>query len=315
MENKENLIKGSASITADPTTGMRSVVKPTEDYNMAEILESCTKKGISPVEAMLGGMGIDMDDVDSARGDILKLNRLIIEMKNGTRTKVKFKDLPEYIQDEATRMIGNNPQLLQSFTNEFIAEQVKEFENTTANQTYTMEDVDTGEKKNYSTMLDEQDELFESYRDNADATELYDMYFDAVHFNTLYDISCIKIPKYNKKMKHIKRLLRDYYFLYDAGRTTLTTLDAAHIPAILERHMKLNNSEYPIEAYEAFLLIYLNHVVYSNLSTKDILGHVYMHITTKTIFDLDYLKVDDEQYTNRIADLKRVLDNLVKIYL
>ena len=313
-ENKE-LIEKSATITADPVTGMRKVIDKQPQVNITEEdIDKYFKEGNGSLSSLVEEK-IFSNEAKELTDDALTLASLIRGMKDGSNKRPRFHQLPKNIQDMIRSNVGNNPKTLQEFTNAFLEQQKADMEKELTNQVFTYEDIDSGESKPYSEMIKDQNELFEAFKEDESKSHIFDIYDDAVNFKTIEKYAEKRLPKLNKKYKRLEYLAKYYKHIYNDKRVSTSTLDVTNIPIILERIMRINDKSFEPIVYDYFLLIYLNYIYENSLDSDKLEDHIYISISTKSIFDLDYLRLDDEVYVERVEILSRILDKIQTNYL
>lgn len=317
MDTNNELKETKVSTSIDPKTGIHNVMANFEKIDKMseeELHELFTSEG-TPDEFLGKSIVNTLGDFGEDNKDLFKFNKLLTDYRYGRIDKIKFKDLPEFIQTQAKMSLGSDPKVLAAFTNEYVNDTIKTINEESANKAFT-HDIDTGEGKTYDEMYNEQFETFGIANTDEGESELYKVFIDAINFNTLTEECKTTIPRYRKLYKHLDRLEKSYEHIYAAKRTSMASLSPTNIPFIIDRHFILNNIEgYEFIHYELLQMVFLNYVVNTkSMSVSELNDHMFMYMTVKSIYDLDYLDKDGEIYPKVLNKIKNMIELISNQY-
>lgn len=131
------------------------------------------------------------------------------------------------------------------------------------------------------------------------------VYEDAKNFisiNNAIENKEKEAKKLDREVKRFNKYIRDFNFKY-AKNTKFTIDSLQNTSLILQRHTQCTE-----EQAKKFLIIFCR--ICLNKSSNDVIDHIYMYFTLKTITTLDAYKPNDEVYVKKIEQLRNILQKL-----
>ena len=312
----EELHEAKVATSVDPKTGMTNIMKnfensiPLSDEEFKDMIANSD----TPDNFITNNIMGSFNDALGEHKDILEFTKLVNDYRYGKIDRIKFNQLPKNIRDIAISNIGKDPKALAAFTNTYVNDMIEDI-NQNASRKVFSHDIDTGEGKTYDDLYNEQFETYSISNTEEGESELYKTFIDALNFETLSKSCKTPLPRYRKLYKHIDRLEKTYEHIYSAKRTAMVSLSPTNIPYILDRHFVINGIEdFEFIHYELLELIFLQYVIDNNLKVSKLEDHMYMYMTVKSIYDLDYLDKSGEIYPKVFGKIKAMIEDISNIY-
>lgn len=319
MDTNNELQKTTVITSINPITGTHHITPPLESFDkltdeeFKQLLESSDTPDQFLSESIMDALSGVMANDDHK--EILEFNKLINDYRYGKVDKIRFKDLPTRVKAMARQSIGSDPKALGAFTAEYVSDMINKI-NEEASRKIFSHDIDTGEGKTYDDLYMEQFETFAIGNTEEGESSLYKTFIDAINFETL-SAQCKKnVPRYRKHFKHIDRLEKSYEHIYSSKRTSMVSLSPSNIPYIIDRHFVHNDIKgYDFIYYQLLELVFLNYVVNErSMSVSNLDDHMFMYMTLKAIYDLDYLDKEGEIYPKTLKNIVNMVEDISKLY-
>lgn len=319
MDTNNELHATKVSASINPITGTHHItptldkIEGLTDEEIKEMIESSDSPDQFLSESIMGTLSGFVENNDHK--ELLEFNKLINDYRYGKVDKIRFKDLPRQVKEIARQNIGTDPKALGAFTAEYVKDMIDKI-NEEASRKIFSHDIDTGEGKTYDDLYMEQFETFAIGNTEEGESSLYKTFIDAINFETL-SAQCKKnVPRYRKHFKHMDRLEKSYEHIYSAKRTSMVSLSPANIPYIIDRHFVHNEIKgYDFIHYQLLELVFLNYVINERgMSVSNLDDHMFMYMTLKAIYDLDYLDKEGEIYPKTLKKIVNMVEDISKLY-